>query len=232
MTERDRDVFDMYCQFIEGDTTVEGRPLGKNRRRARSAIREVIQTKIFPGADRVLILHLVDLAYPFGNRPSRWSRAGSTEYKAWLKERQILVRAIAGKQGDPTTEEEFEAWKIACDIVEQADDIVMHGGNADALYDQAMTVLEEQVPHRLNRQCMACGAMPALDCKETIIPGLPYIKKGRLQSPCKNVTLRVDRLLPHMSRVLPPAQSPATPEQTSLPLFEKAELTNRELAGE
>ncbi len=223
----DSEDFRLYCRFIEGDTIRDGRrKIGVNRARARSAIRDVVQCQIPQGADRALILELVDRAYPFGDRPTRWNRQGSTQYKAWLKERQMLVQAISGQRGAPTTADEFEAWNVASDLVEQADDLVLHGGNADEMYEKVLLILEAQVPHRYNRECMSCGASVGVECVESVVPGSLFVKQGKKHTAPPNIVVFNRLVLPHMVRVLPPEQSPdrllTTQKCRSDPMFHQS----------
>jgi hypothetical protein len=98
------------------------------------------------GAHADVILAAVDAAYPFGEREM-------APYKAWLAERQILVAALKHL---PPTADEHEACRVALDLVELG------------RIKEAIVLLADQAPNRLNRKCLACGARFGKPCREFV----------------------------------------------------------------
>ncbi len=84
-------------------------------------------------------------SYPFGER-KMWP------YKAWLGEIGVLRQAFS--VGVAASTEEQAACEVASDLVEL--------GRAD----EAMALLNEQAPDRLDRACSSCGAKRGCPCRE------------------------------------------------------------------
>lgn len=150
------------------------RKAGKWRQRARVVMARVVESWLntHPRAALVAvdILHAVDMEYPFGQRKHH-------PYQAWLTERKILREALGLLESMPEpTEEDFAAVEVAIDLVE-----------TDRI-EEAVALLAEQAPRRLNRDCPVCGAKRGRECwnagqKIVAVPHLGRVLPGRVNGP-------------------------------------------------
>lgn len=150
------------------------RRVGQWRQRARTAMARVVESWLNTHPRDALvaadILRAVDNGYPFGQRKYH-------PYDAWLTERKILRSALGLMEAMPEpTEDDFAAVEVAIDLVE-----------TDRLAD-ALTLLAEHAPRRLNRDCPVCGAKRGRDCwspgqKLTPVPHLGRVLPNRANGP-------------------------------------------------
>jgi hypothetical protein len=151
-----------------------GRRVGKWRRDARIAMRRAVESWLNTHPRDALvahdILHAVDMEYPFGQRKYH-------PYDAWLTERKILRQALGLMEKLPEpTDEDFAAVEVAIDLVESG------------RFDEALALLAEQAPRRLNRDCPVCGAKRGRDCWSAsgsivALPHLGRVMPSRVNGP-------------------------------------------------
>lgn len=164
------------------------RQVGSWRQRARLAMRREVEAyrNVHVDIDAKELLALVDDAYPFGARSHH-------PYKAWLAERKILIEVLDATPALPVpTVEDHAACEVAIDLVEQGDLV------------GAQSLLDEQAPRRLNRECPVCGAAARNNCfekVETIVQVLPKTT-SHVGLAHREVKLEY-RIVPHLSRVMP-----------------------------
>lgn len=133
----------------------------------RTASRKVIDKVITDNPDlkgTPELWKLVSKAYPFGQR-------SLTPYKMWLKEVREAKHQLAVK-GSPYD------YTAVCLV---AHDLVELGREAEAI-----ALLDEQAPNRLNRGCPACGSWTGKPCRDP--------------DPLWNRRFH-DRIVPHEARV-------------------------------
>lgn len=191
--------------WLDGLLVGTRRKVGQWRWRARSVMRDVVRAnRDLVTVDPAAVLKLVDDAYPFGERAMH-------PYKAWLEERKVLREVLtpSPKPEEPTVDD-FAAVEVAIDLYETG------------RVDEAAALLAEQAPRRLNRKCPACGSRPGEQCNDGEKPGEPFIVQdvlddGSIEYVSHSTTVRAFLVVPHLSRVTPPA----TPTPAPLPLFER-----------
>lgn len=116
------------------------------RRSARDTIAKVIRAHPELLDDNAALLKAVDASYPFGERTR-------LPYKMWLLERRLFRNACAVPAAG-IVGLEAEVCSVARDELE------LHPERAVEI----RRILDEQAPHRLGRECPACGARPGIPC--------------------------------------------------------------------
>jgi hypothetical protein len=150
-----------------------GAKVGRWRTRARAVIKREVEAYLNEGCDIIAddVLKGVDAEYPFGQRSHH-------PYKAWLTERAIL-KAVLGLDEQPPepNAEDFAAVEVAIDLVESE------------RFEEALALLAEQAPRRLNRDCPVCGAKKYRDCLSPgsggprIVPHIGRVMSTRANGP-------------------------------------------------
>lgn len=107
-------------------------------------------------------------------------------------------------KADPTeypNADDRAAVDVAIDIMEQSS---YHTKLAAELQEQAVKLLDEQAPRRLNRKCPVCGAFYGKPCFELVEKeattdyGVSFAGRSHV----RNEMRRVYRVVPHHSRLI------------------------------
>jgi hypothetical protein len=167
----------------------------RGRIRARAAMVEAVDGYLATHVevDAKELLAVVDAAYPFGERRYH-------PYKMWLAERKIL-RAILF----PPAELELPTLDHAACLV--ATDLIEEGRT-----DEAIALLEDQAPRRLNRPCRECAAEVGKPCVDVDLAKYESIM-SKFRSSTGAAWERVrrearreastERIVPHAARTQP-----------------------------